>query len=496
MALEPAPDGVMWVGGDHGLQRFDGQRFVSLPTAADREFKSISGIKQLANGDVWMNTNAGAVRIPAVEIRQLLKHATTHIDYELLNHLDGMPGIPNPLRPLPTIIAGSDGRLWFATENGVVWTDPANRPHNSIAPTVVIESLVADGNSLEPTPGLELATNTRNLQISYTALSLSIPERVQFRYRLEGRDTQWQEVGPRRTAYYTDLKPGNYVFRVIACNDDGVWNEIGASLGFQLPPALYQTVWFGLLCLAVLGCLFVLLFFLRLRQIKATLRRRLEQRMEARLEERNRIARDLHDSLLQGFQGMMFNLQAVRRLLPRKPEEAAVSLDAAMDLGDDAIAAGREAVHELRRSNPADSDLTDALVALGDEFAPLSGDLAVPTYRVVVEGQPAELDLTVRDETYRIAREAVRNAFGHAHAHGIEAEIAFGEALFCVRIRDDGIGLDPAILNRGRREGHWGLPGMHERAASFGGELSIWSVQGAGTEIELKIAAKLAYARK
>ena len=252
-------------------------------------------------------------------------------------------------------------------------------------------------------------------------------------------------------------------------------------------------------------CVLAVAHLLRVRYLNQQLQESLEQRLEDRIKERTRIARELHDSLLQGFQGMMFRLEAARRLLPNRPREAAEHLDVAIDTGLAAINEGREAVGELRVPGPVGTDLPQAFADLGSEFEPANqtpGQLpgnypgAAPDFRVLVQGRAIALKPIVRDEAYRITREAVRNSFRHARARLIEVEIGFGEAAFTVRVRDDGIGLDPAVLEHGYRKGHWGLPGMRERALDFGGELEVWSQRNAGTEIELKIDARIAYVHR
>jgi signal transduction histidine kinase len=252
-----------------------------------------------------------------------------------------------------------------------------------------------------------------------------------------------------------------------------------------------QTIWFWVL---FLGCAVLLGwagYQWRLRQVTA----RLDLQFEARLRERERIARELHDSFLQGFQGLMFRLQGVRDLIPVRPTEAIQALDSALDSGDHAIAEGRGTVEDLRYSTVLNNDMVQALTALGEELAPHKHNNAPAALRVVAEGKQRDLDPTVRDEVYRIAREALRNAFRHAQAYSIEAEITYGDTQFLLRIRDDGNGIDPKVLGQGSRAGHWGLPGMRERAERFGGQLEVWSEHGAGTELELSIPASVAYGR-
>ena len=336
---------------------------------------------------------------------------------------------------------------------------------------------------------LRLPPRVRDLEIDYTALSLVAPEKVDFRYKLEGRDRDWQDAGNRRQAFYTDLPPRNYRFRVVASNNSGVWNETGAFLDFSVAPAYYQATWFRLSCVAAFLALLWGLYRLRLEQLA----REFNAGLEARVNERTRIARELHDSLLQSFQGLMFRLQAVRDLLPGRECEAMQALDIALERGDKAIAEGRNTVSDLREAIMVDSDIAQALTALGKELALQSDNGLVPCVRVLLEGKQRELNPMLRDEIYRIAREALRNAFRHAKAQKIEAEISYGDSEFLLHVRDDGSGIDQVVANHGARAGHWGLPGMRERAKSFGGKLEVWSEHGAGTEIKLIVPCGVAY---
>jgi signal transduction histidine kinase len=254
-------------------------------------------------------------------------------------------------------------------------------------------------------------------------------------------------------------------------------------------PQFWQTWWF--LLLATIALALLVLAFIRLRI--RLLAKQMNVLFEERLAERTRIARELHDSLLQGFQGLLFRLQAVRQLLPEHPVDAAQALDVALDRGDQVIAEGRSTVEDLRASTLQNNDIVQALTALGEELAlPSNGHAPVPL-RVLVQGQQRDIDPILRDEVYRIAREALRNAFHHAEARNIEAELTYDDARFSLRVRDDGSGIDPNVFRDGRRSGHWGLPGMRERAGKFGGQLQVWTEPGAGTEIELTVPASLAY---
>ena len=480
----------LWVGGESGLAFFDGNCFRKVAPVDASTFDSVWGIEETSDGSLWLVERRGVIHILGDEVAKYVGDPTFRVRYELFDSLDGLPGtFEDPFQSKG--VQGMDGRLWFAASNGLGWLDPAHISRNALPPPVVIQSLTADTKAYPYWTDASLPPLTRTLQIQFTALSLSIPERVRFRYKLDGFDKDWQDGGTRREAFYTNLSPRKYRFHVIACNNDGVWNETGATLDFSVLPAWYQTIWFWSLCVAAFGLFLWGLYQLRLRQLT----NEYNMRLEARVSERTRIARELHDSLLQGFQGMMFRLQAARDLLPGRPSEAMQALDVALERGDKAITEGRDTVSDLRESLISDSEIGRALMALGEELAAQNGNGNVPGMRVVVKGKQLELNPVLRDEIYRIAREALRNAFRHANSQKIEAEITYGDSEFVLHVRDDGKGIDPEIANRGARAGHWGLPGMRERAKSFGGKLEVWSERGAGTEIELIVPASIAYGK-
>ncbi|MGC2615389.1 MAG: ATP-binding protein, partial [Terracidiphilus sp.] len=340
-------------------------------------------------------------------------------------------------------------------------------------------------------PNVHLPARTRDLQIDYTALSLTAPEKVHFKYKLEGQDPDWREVVNDREAQYSNLPPGPYRFRVIACNNSGVWNEQGDSLEFSIAPAYYQTNWFRALCAVLVLALVWAIYQVRVRQLHHDF----ALTLEARVRERTSIAREIHDTLLQSFQGLMLRFEIVSQLIPDSLIEVKKELDTAMKQAADAITEGRDAVQGLRASTVQMNDLAHAINTLGEELALDPRNQGCPAFRVTVEGDPRDLHPILRDEIYRIAAEALRNAFHHAAAQQIEVEIRYDDQQFRMRLRDDGKGIDQTILSGHGREGHFGLPGMRERANSIGGKLVVWSEPEAGTEVELRIPADTAYAR-
>jgi signal transduction histidine kinase len=353
-----------------------------------------------------------------------------------------------------------------------------------------IEQVIADGKSYDASTGLRLPPLVRDLAIGYTGLNFVAPEKVLYRYKLEGWDRDWQNVGNRRYAFYTNLAPSHYRFRVTARNNSGEWNEAGTFLDFSIAPAYWQTTWFRLSCLAAFALLLWALHRLRLRQVAW----QFEMTLEARVSERMRIARDLHDTLLQSFHGLLLLFQSVDNMLPERPAEAKRRLESAIDHTAEAITEGRDAVQGLRSSTLETNDLAEAIGTLAKELAANVTGPNVPAFRLDIGGAPQSLHHILRDEVYWIGGEALRNAFQHAEAGRIEVGIEYDDKRFRVRVRDDGKGIDPKFFDEDGRPGHFGLQGMRERAKLVGGKLAVWSELDAGTEIELNIPAATAYA--
>ena len=275
---------------------------------------------------------------------------------------------------------------------------------------------------------------------------------------------------------------------MIASNNSGVWNEQGATLDFSISPAYWQTTWFRVACVAAVLVLMWALYQLRLRQIAQAFNARLDERVA----ERTRIARELHDTLLQNFQGLLLRFQTVLALCETRPADAKEVLRSSIDQTAQAITEGREAVQGLRASTVESNDLAQAITTLGEQLAAETGNAA--GLHVEVQGTPRNLHPIVRDEIYRIASEALRNAFRHAEAQQIEVEFRYDARQLRLRIRDDGKGIDPAFLTAQGHTGHFGLHGMRERAKVVGGKLTVWTAAESGAEIELIVPAARAYA--
>ena len=481
----------IWIGGELGLEQFDHGRFHNIAAVDDELLHGISGIVETADGDLWLNGISGILHIRKKEISQALKDSTYRVRGERFGRRDGLPGVANQLKPLPTAIEGTDGRLWFTLRNGVVWLDPAAySERQAVPPPITIQSVSADDKSYAPASRLSLPAHTSSVQVSYSAVSLSDPEAIRFRYKLRETDNDWHEVAASSPVTYRNLPPGSYHFNVAASDTNGVWSDKIATAEFTILPAFYQTLWFRSLCVILLLAAIAGLYQFRLRQIA----RVFDVRLEERVAERTRIARDLHDTLLQSFQGLLLHFQTAYALFDTRPANAKEVLGSSIDQTAQAITEGREAVQGLRASTVESNDLAQAITTLGEQLAAEASSAASVGLHVEVEGTPRNLHPIVRDEIYRIASEALRNTFQHAEAQRIEVEFRYDERQLRLRVRDDGKGIDAIFLTAEGRTGHFGLHGMRERAKLMGGKLTVWTAAESGTEIEIIIPAARAYA--
>ena len=494
-------DGTLWIATEGGLSRLKDGRIATLTSRNGLPCDFVHWIIEDDDRSSWLYMSCGLMRIAKSDLDTWAaavdrnKDAKPPIQVTVFDSFDGVRTYADGGGYSPQVGKSPDGKLWFMTPDGVGIVDPRHLPVNKLPPPVHIEQITADRKTYAaasaPNGRVLLPALSRDLEIDYTALSLVAPEKMRFRYKLEGWDRDWQDVGNRRQAFYANLPPRDYRFRVSASNNSGVWNEAGAFLDFAVAPAYYQTAWFRLSSVAAFVALLAGLYQLRLRQLA----QHYEIRMDERVNERTRIARDLHDTLLQSFQGLLLKFHSVSYMLPDRPAEAAKTLENAIEQARRAITEGRDAVQGLRSSAGITDDLAHAITTLGND---LVTDHAGPDgldFQVHVEGAQRELAPLLRDEVYRIAAEALRNAFRHAHAKRIEVEIRYDPRQLRMRVRDNGKGVDPKFLAEGGRAGHFGLPGMHERAKLVGAKLFVWSEIDAGTEAELIVPASVAYSK-
>ena len=474
--------GDLLLGGYRGLSRVVGDRLQTLSVLHFPFLADVSGIVQTREGETWVASRVGLVRMSTRDLDAAFGHPDHALSHRVFDGQDGLPGIAQG-PGANTIVEGVDGRLWVATYNGIGWIDPRRLSLNRLEPPVVIRSVSSGGVTYPATDGLTLPKGAANLEIDYTALSLPIPKRVRFLYRLDGVDRGWVDPGARRQAFYTNLAPGRYRFQVIAANNDGIWNQRGAALTFTVPPTFFQSRLFLLLCALAAALVFWSLYALRVRQLAAGLRAQLE----ARLAERERIARELHDTLLQSVQGLIWRFQSIAERI--SPEHSAHGqMLQALDRADQVMVEGRDRVQELRLGDDQ-TTLPETLTGVADRLLADSGVEA----RVTVVGSPCPLHPAVADEVIRIGEEAIFNVVRHARASRIEIGVGYGEREFTLRISDDGVGMDDGVLAAGGRDRHFGLMGMRERAAKIGAAFALASRPGAGTEVRVAVPAALAY---
>jgi signal transduction histidine kinase/ligand-binding sensor domain-containing protein len=474
----------VWLGAEDGVQLFSKGEFHMLRWKDPSLPGRVTGMVETATGDLWTSGFSGIAHVKADELAKWLRDPDYAVSGEKFDTLDGLPGLAAERYPVPSIVEAGDGRLWFATIKGVAWLDPASldKTRNSSPPNVLISSLVWNGETHSNLRGLTLPPRIGRVEIDYTALSLAIPERVLFRYKLEGSDFDWQDAGTRREAFYTNLRPGKYRFRVIACNNDGFWNYVGATAEFTIRPAWYQTFWFFAFCAAAILVLIWVFYQFRLRQIA----RAMSARFDERLSERTRIARDLHDTFLQTIQGSKLVADSALRQAPDPARMRGALEQLSMWLGR-ATEEGRAALNSLRTSTIEKNDLAAAFRRAIEECR-IENSMEA-SFSVV--GDARDMHPIVRDEVYRVGYEAIRNASVHSQASMLRVTLTYADEL-SVEVADNGVGMDPMVADRGK-EGHFGLQGMRERADRIAGKLTVASSPESGTQIKLVVPGKIIY---
>jgi signal transduction histidine kinase/ligand-binding sensor domain-containing protein len=474
--------GIIWAATNRGLYRWDHGTLSVMDARNGLPCDGLVAALIDHSGSLWLDGNCGYLRIAATDLANWTIRPEGQVTVTTLGFLDGADPGWNADRIQPNAARSPDGRLWFVGASSLQMIDPDRSYKNPTPPPVHVEGLVADGTSYLLASPITLPALTRDIQIDYTALSFVQPQKMGFRYILEGRDKGWENPGLRRQAFYSDLRPGSYRFRVIASNNDGVWNKTGATLDFEVAAAWYQTIWFRLLCFVVGVLLLWAIYRLRVRRIAGTIKSRFDER----LAERTRIARDLHDTFLQTIQGSKLvaddALSASTDLSHMR--QAMEKLSAWLGR---ATEEGRAALNSLRTSTTEVNDLADAFRRALEECR-IHSSMEVSFQ---VSGQIREVHPIVRDEVYRIGYEAIRNACVHSQATQLGVELSYAQEL-SLRISDNGVGIDPDIVHRGR-PGHFGLQGMRERAARIMGKFIVESSGGAGTAITLTVPGGIIY---
>jgi signal transduction histidine kinase/ligand-binding sensor domain-containing protein len=481
-SLIDAQDGVV-LAGEKGLAVMVDGKFARLSAADPEVLTSISGLAITADGDRWLNGARGVVHVRAADWKDALARPASPLRYEVFGALDGLNGM-GALAPGVSAHVANDGTLRFATTSGIVTLDPANLHRNALPPPLAFTAVQTPERVYTDLSALSLPPGTSSLRIDYTALSFVMPEKIRFQYLLEGVDADWQDVGAMRLAIYTRLGAGQYRFHLKAVNEDGVASAGDAVLSFSIEPTFVQTPLFTALCALLAGLLLYALYVFRVRRVT----RRYGDRMKERMAERERIARTLHDTLLQGVQGIILKVHGVGRTLPGG-DVARGALDTIMDEAEALVNESRHQILAIRRTDRYGDRLDQALAEAGEL---LQENFDAP-FRLQVAGKPEAIDNQVAEEIYHIVREGMLNAYKHAQASTVMLDIEFGRKALTLRVRDDGKGIDPDVRRNGGRAGHFGLPGMRERAAAIGASLDIVSREGQGVQLILKLPARGTY---
>jgi signal transduction histidine kinase/ligand-binding sensor domain-containing protein len=477
-ALLLRSNGTLLIGTqDHGWNLWDGSKFsASVQDGLDKT--TIHAILDDGGGHLWFATGSGIARCDCKGAAAgMMEAGCTH--WVEFGAADGLRSRETATNSHPSAARTRDGHLWFATPKGIVEVDPAHFPVNSLPPPVVLERFAVD-DVAQPLRGPNFSvlvpSGHVHFEFDYAGLSFVAPQKVRYRYMLEGFDKDWTEAGARRTAYYTTIPPGKYTFRVQAANNDGVWNSGGAALAFELRPHFYQTLWFyALVLLAAAGL------------VALALKRRLlhaEREFNAVLGERSRIAREIHDTLAQGYVGVSVQLEVLSQLLRQnKTEAAAKHLDQTREIVRSGLADARQSIWALRTQDAAENTLPVKLRRMAESA---DGHGLAASFSIFGAYRP--LPPGTEQEILRVAQEAIQNVKKHAAAAHLSVQMQYRPAGIAIEIRDDGKGF-AADGKIDSPPGHYGLTGMRERAAAIGGKIEIISEPGAGTTVRLTAAS-------
>jgi len=474
-ALYQDSDGMLWIGTNGGglNARIDG-KIVSFQSAGALP-QDIYGILDDGSGHLWLGSSKGIFRVSKKQLQAVKAGDASSISANAYGTADGMRISECSSGGHPAAWRAKDGTLWFATLRGVTTVDPARMPVNRVPPLVAIEQVSVDDSAQPIGNGAEVGPGHTRFAFEYAGLSFVAPQKVRFRYKLDGLDRDWVDAGTRRVAYYTNIPSGRHTFHVMACNNDGVWSEQAADFSFRLRPHFYQTYWFYVLLLASLLLLAYEAYRMRVRAV--------ESQFSAVLAERNRIAREIHDTLAQGFVAVSVQLEVVARLLATSTDAALEHLEQARSLTRDCLAEARSSIWNLRSQGSAQNDLASALTQAAERITVNSNVKA----RVQVSGTFRPIDARVEAEMLRIGQEAITNIVRHAQAQHANITLLFQDKLLRMTIQDDGRGFEGNTEEQ-RQNGHFGLTGMRERAEQIGARLTVTSARNKGTEVQVEVA--------
>ncbi|WP_353069163.1 two-component regulator propeller domain-containing protein [Tunturibacter empetritectus] len=473
------PDGAIWiVTKQEGMLRYKDNKARSLTSRSGLPCDSGFDIVNDHVGHHWLYMACGIVKIDDSELAHWWSDPAYYVQTTVFGLLEGA----QPRRSETSPVATPDGRIWSVDRSAVQVIDPKHLPHNDTPPPVHIERIGVDHKEYPVGRDIRFPVSPHEVEIDYSALSFVVPEEVRFRYQLVGYDNAWTDSGTRRQAFYNDLGPGHNTFRVMACNNDGVWNQQGTTISFMIPPAWYQTAWFKFLCVIFAATLAYTLYQFRIRQYAAMLKARFDER----IEERTRLARDLHDTLLQTIQGS----KMVADNALERPSDAAhmhKALDLVSTWLERATLEGRAALNSLRSSTVDTNDLAAAFRHAAEDCR-IGSTIQVSH---ILTGTSSDMHPIVRDEIYRIGYEAINNACVHSGGSLVTVELTYNHNVQ-LKIRDNGKGIEEKTLQSGKT-GHFGLEGMRERADRIGAKLLVRTAPNDGTEVTLLVPGSVVF---
>ncbi|QWT21264.1 hypothetical protein KPL74_04515 [Bacillus sp. NP157] len=478
-SVSEAPSGL-WVAGRKGVAWIVGQHVVSVVRQEGQAYSDATDVLVSKQGDVWITTSAGLYRIRAADVPKAASDGTVRVASDFVAPTDGPGDFTNGTNASDRIAESSDGRIWVATVEHLSYIDGGKLADLPPLPAPHITGLLADGVHY-PVATTQLPPRVRDIRVGYAVTYLSHPDRVTFRYRLRGYDDRWQDVGSRREAVFTNLDDGNYTLEVQARLDGSEWRGAVGTLSFSIKPAYYQTWWFKVLA-ALVGVGIILALQWGWRRVTAL-------EAHARVDERARVARDLHDNFLQSVQAFILRTHAAM-ISTLTPEQRQEMLKSAVILAENSMREGREKLGHLRLPT-FPTDLADYLHVVAMDLA----EEHPAVFDVETRGEPVSLVRPAFEQLQPICREALINAFRHAHASAIRVLVTFERRYLTVSVQDDGVGIEPAVLEHSR-PGHWGLFGMRERAAALGARLRIETAPGAGTRVEVRVRARRIYSSR
>jgi signal transduction histidine kinase len=478
--LLPTDAGVL-VSGSRGIALADASATTLLSSEINPWAASVNGLAQARNGDTWIIGDAGIVLLRSSDLVQGLLQPDKAIPHRVFGFADGMNSFVQKAAG-PQVAIGGDGRVWFLTRRNVLTIAAKAFVTNPLQAPVVLRSVTVGGQVYDPASEIELPAGTTTVRLAFTALSLTVPGRVQFRHRLLGVSDEWSTPDNRRNALLTDLHPGTYRFEVVASNNDGLWSEQAASVTLKIPATLTQSLGFKIVASVAVLLLLYGLYQVRVRQILAAAR----DRAYARNRERERIARELHDTLLQSVQGLILRFQSIANRVQNDPQ-IQMAMSQALDRAESVLIEGRDRVQGLRRIDASDLEHEVRKLIAG---LPLSPNTQVS---LTSQGLSRHLRPEIFDEILCIIGEALFNAAKHAGAENVTVDINYMRQWLMITISDDGSGLTEDIAAQALQSGHFGLLGMRERAKGIDAQLSFDGQQGVGTRISLRIKASVAY---